>query len=64
MKSRHYFSADIREFLFLLAKHPVRYLIVGGEAGDALPGKKEVPDVLCWVERAYQEQESGQPRQR
>jgi hypothetical protein len=32
MKSRHYFSADIREFLFLLAKHHVRYLIVGGEA--------------------------------
>ncbi len=32
MKGQSYFSADIEEFLFLLAKHRVRYLIVGGEA--------------------------------
>jgi hypothetical protein len=32
MKDQPYFSADITEFLFLLAKHHVRYLIVGGEA--------------------------------
>ena len=31
MKSSH-FSEDIQEFLFLLNKHQVRYLIVGGEA--------------------------------
>jgi hypothetical protein len=27
-----YFSTDVTEFLFLLAKHRVHYLIVGGEA--------------------------------
>lgn len=27
-----YFSADTREFLYLLQKHEVKYLIVGGEA--------------------------------
>jgi hypothetical protein len=32
MKPKPYFSADIAEFLFLLAKHHVCYLIVGGEA--------------------------------
>mgnify|MGYP001590157379 FL=1 len=32
MKGHSYFSADIKEFLFLLGKHRVRYLIVGGEA--------------------------------
>ena len=32
MKKIQYFSKDIREFLFLLARHGVRYLIVGGEA--------------------------------
>jgi len=31
MKSS-YFSKDVREFLFLLYKHEVEYLIVGGEA--------------------------------
>lgn len=31
MKAGH-FSADITEFLYLLAKHEVKYLIVGGEA--------------------------------
>ncbi|MGB5289481.1 MAG: DUF6036 family nucleotidyltransferase [Ignavibacteriaceae bacterium] len=30
--SNSFFSADINEFLFLLNKHKVRYLIVGGEA--------------------------------
>jgi len=28
----HYFSQDITEFLFLLDRHKVKYLIVGGEA--------------------------------
>ena len=32
MKRKSYFSQDITAFLFLLAKHDVRYLIVGGEA--------------------------------
>ena len=32
MKRTSYFSRDITEFLYLLAKHDVRYLIVGGEA--------------------------------
>lgn len=32
MKKESYFSSDITEFLFLLSKHGVRYLIVGGEA--------------------------------
>ena len=27
-----YFSKDTREFLFLLARHAVRYVVVGGEA--------------------------------
>ena len=31
MKTK-YFSSDVSEFLFLLFKHKVRYLIVGGEA--------------------------------
>ncbi len=31
MKNSH-FSQDIQEFLFVLAKHNVQYLIVGGEA--------------------------------
>lgn len=31
-KSKPYFSEDASEFLRLLAKHKVRYLIVGGEA--------------------------------
>jgi len=31
MKTSH-FSLDIQEFLFLLSKHRVRYVIVGGEA--------------------------------
>jgi len=31
MKSSH-FSADIQEFLYLLFKHQVKYVIVGGEA--------------------------------
>ena len=31
MKSS-YFSIDIQEFLYLLSKHQVKYLIVGGEA--------------------------------
>lgn len=32
MKSPPYFSADICEFLSLLSKHNVRFLLVGGEA--------------------------------
>lgn len=32
MKKHSYFSNDVTEFLFLLSKHEVRYLIVGGEA--------------------------------
>ena len=32
MKKIQYFSTDILEFLFLLSRHGVRYLIVGGEA--------------------------------
>lgn len=31
MKASHY-SPDIQEFLFLLSKRRVRYVIVGGEA--------------------------------
>ncbi len=31
-KSKTYFSEDISEFLLLLARHKVRYVIVGGEA--------------------------------
>jgi hypothetical protein len=30
--TNNYFSPDITEFLFLLARHKVKYLIVGGEA--------------------------------
>jgi len=30
--TNHYFSPDITEFLFLLDRHKVKYLIVGGEA--------------------------------
>jgi hypothetical protein len=32
MKKGMYFSADVSEFLFVLSKHRVQYLIVGGEA--------------------------------
>ncbi len=32
MKTETYFSLDVSEFLFVLAKYKVRYLIVGGEA--------------------------------
>jgi hypothetical protein len=32
VKKKAYFSPDITELLFLLSKHGVRYLIVGGEA--------------------------------
>lgn len=32
MKRETYFSADVTEFLFLLDKHSVQYLIIGGEA--------------------------------
>jgi hypothetical protein len=32
LKKIHYFSSDILEFLYLLSRHAVRYLIVGGEA--------------------------------
>lgn len=32
MKKSEYFSKDIREFLYLLHRHTVHYLIVGGEA--------------------------------
>jgi len=32
LKKKSYFSPDITEFLFLLSKHGVQYLIVGGEA--------------------------------
>lgn len=32
MKRQPYFSAEVAEFLFLLARHRVRYVIVGGEA--------------------------------
>jgi len=30
--SKTFFSSDIVEFLFLLNKHKVKYIIVGGEA--------------------------------
>jgi hypothetical protein len=32
LKKKSYFSRDTTEFLFLLSKHDVQYLIVGGEA--------------------------------
>lgn len=30
--SKSFFSQDVREFLYLLSKHKVKYLIIGGEA--------------------------------
>lgn len=57
MKKQFYFSPDIREFLILLTKHKVHYLIVGGEAviyygyarltGDIdLPGLKKEGELM------------------
>jgi hypothetical protein len=32
MTGRHYFTPDVQDFLFLLFRHKVKYLIIGGEA--------------------------------
>jgi len=50
MNRETYFSSDEREFLFLLAKYKVRYLIVGGEAVIYYGYARLTGDIDFWYE--------------
>jgi len=48
LKKGMYFSADVSEFLFVLSKHRVQYLIVGGEAVIYYGHARLTGDIDIW----------------